>query len=102
MSNSNMIAAAPEMVSVLKSLRVHLNVYAAAVGLRSEEDIRLMLDSIDAVLRKAEPPRKRRVTVEVEVEVDETRDDDAIDRAIDLVRTGNGVVTGHRFGGVMG
>jgi hypothetical protein len=91
----DLIAAAPEMLTVLKK--------SEYVCFDDRTEVLEYFRSVQAVLAKAEPPRKQRVTVTVEVEVEGLGNDEwAVDKAIDLVRTGNGIVTGTTIGGVMG
>ena len=66
------IAAAPEMLALLTDVRYGL-AYTLPLGERAKfEDV---IANIDAVLAKAEPPRKvkRKVRVQVDVEVDVPR-----------------------------
>lgn len=69
----DMIAAAPEMAATLRNLRVHITLLRKVSdngGVISDEDHRIMLDSIDEALRKAEPPQKQRVLVTVGIDVE--------------------------------
>jgi hypothetical protein len=90
-----LIAAAPEMLAVIREYQREARTCGwggDGVNTRAAN-----------VLAKAEPPRKQRVTVTVEVEVEDRGNDEwVVDKAIHLVRDGNGVVTGTRIGGVMG
>lgn len=67
------IAAAPEMVAVLQSVRRELRLMIVAIARYDvREQIDLLLSGIDAVLAKAEPVRtvKRRVNVTYELEIE--------------------------------
>jgi len=89
------LGAAPEMLAVLKSLRDDLG---CGEGLSAAE-ADVVRGSILAVLSKAEPPTtvRHRVSVTVEVEVDEVDPAAAIRSAVEIVRDGEGVIVAHEI-----
>lgn len=90
-----LLDAAPEMLTVLKSIRDDLG---CGEGLSAAE-ADVMRGSILAVLAKAEPPTtvRHRVSVTVEVEVDEVDPAAAIRSAVEIVREGEGVIVAHEI-----
>jgi hypothetical protein len=88
----DLIAAAPEMLTVLREVDRHFH----CPNELSYEGLQGLRNAVTAVLAKAEPPRKvtKRllVTVEVEVEADSDATLDVFKtRALDSVYTGGGV-----------
>jgi hypothetical protein len=95
-----LLAAAPEMLTVLKSIRDDLG---CGEGISAAE-ADVMLCSIGEVLSKVEPPRSVRhrvsVTVEVEVETDPgeaSEPGNVIMSAVEAVRDGEGTVVAHEI-----
>jgi hypothetical protein len=93
----DLIAAAPEMLAVLKRARQHLSAHLPVGEWQTFEDV---IANIDHVLAKAEPVREVRRTVVVEVEVtldvEVGTDDESLAMiAVDTVRDGGGTVVKH-------
>jgi hypothetical protein len=98
-----LIAAAPEMLAMLKDVRERCDNANVTMGLGTfEKFLCNTRDAIDSVLARAEPPRtvKRKVRVEVEVEVEVPSSADgnqAACVAVDQLRDGGGTVISHRI-----
>lgn len=90
-----LLDAAPEMLALLKSIRDDLGCGEGVSA--AEADV--MRNSILAVLAKAEPPAlvRHRVSVTVEVEVDEVDPAAAIRSAVEIVRDGEGAIVAHEI-----
>ncbi len=99
----DLIAAAPEMLAMLKDVRERCDNANVTMGLGTfEKFLCNTRDAIDSVLARAEPPRtvKRKVRVEVEVEVEVPSSADgnqAACVAVDQLRDGGGTVISHRI-----
>jgi hypothetical protein len=96
------IAAAPEMLSLLKTIRDDLGCGEALSAAEADA----MRNSIDAVLAKAEPPRmeRHRVSVTVEVEIETTHGEaskpgNVCMAAVEAVRDGEGTIVAHEIVG---